>query len=187
MSSTNIAEQTDLAKTQIDNLYYPGAYDEWEANDPDRLAAELNALLQDVTPQGAHKFNTTDQPEPQDTNEKPTIKEKREALKAMSKFVKPLVGEDEKYQSVNEAIIDTFYKPEGHTELHTFDQWIKLGFAVRKGQRALLVWGSPVAKKKEGEAKAKEAAPSEEEKDFWPLCFLFSQKQVAPIKDKENE
>jgi hypothetical protein len=179
MSSANIAEQTDFVKTQIDQIYYPGAYDEWAANDPERLTAEIRLLVGDVSDPKGYKMVQGENPEPQQA-EPLSIKDKRDILKAMSKAVKPLVGEEGQFHSVNEAIVEVFYKPEGHNELYTFNQWKEKGFAVRKGQKALFVWGSPVDRNKDSKGNKKD--PDKEEEEFYPLCFLFSNKQVAPIK-----
>jgi hypothetical protein len=183
MSSANIAEQTDFVKNQIDNLYYPGAFDDMAANEPERLTAEITQLLKDVTDPKGFRFTKVDTEEPQQP-ETLSIKDKRDILKAMSRAVKPLVGEEGQYDSINEAIVEVFYKPEGHNELYTFNQWKEKGFAVRKGEKALFVWGSPVDRNKD--SKGNKIDPEKDEEEFYPLCFLFSNKQVAQSKVKEN-
>lgn len=101
-------------------------------------------------------------------------KEKREALKLLSKAVKPLVKEGQ-YDSVNEALIDLFYRQDENTEFHTLYDWSKKGYKVKKGSKAFVIWGSP------RELKRTEPAAEQDEdrkEDFYPFCYLFSNAQV---------
>jgi hypothetical protein len=101
-------------------------------------------------------------------------KEKRETLKALSQQVKPLV-KAEQYGTVNEAVIDLFYRKDGHDEFNTLWEWNQKGFKVMRGSKAFVVWGSP------RELKKTEPQPETEEDkkdDFYPLCYLFSNLQV---------
>ncbi|MDD4515378.1 ArdC-like ssDNA-binding domain-containing protein [Massilibacteroides sp.] len=102
-------------------------------------------------------------------------KEKREALREMSKQVKPLV-QSEQFDTVNEAVIELFYRDEDNEEFNTLQEWNKKGFKVKKGSKAFVVWGSP------RKLKATDPAPDDTEetnKDkFYPLCYLFSNAQV---------
>ncbi len=101
-------------------------------------------------------------------------KEKREALKALSQQVKPLV-KAEQFGTVNEAVIELFYRKDGHEEFNTLWEWNQKGFKVMRGSKAFVVWGSP------RELKKTEPAPEQEEDkkdDFYPLCYLFSNLQV---------
>lgn len=115
-----------------------------------------------------------------ETTEKPLtgIQEKRQRLKEMSKAVSPFVVLGE-YETVNEGIIDMFYRPSGHIELHTFRQWREKGFTVKKEEKALLLWAKPLSALKE----ERKEEPEEDEKiDFFPVCFVFSQLQVKPLQ-----
>jgi hypothetical protein len=80
------------------------------------------------------------------------------------------------FDSVNQGL-DSIYAKEGHTELHSFRQWKQKGFQVMRGEKALLFWGQTLKGKEK-------LQPGTEEKDFefWPLAYLFSQKQVQPIQ-----
>ncbi|MFA9219671.1 MAG: ArdC-like ssDNA-binding domain-containing protein [Sediminibacterium sp.] len=109
--------------------------------------------------------------------EKTTIQEKRQQLKDMSQQVKPLVKQ-ELFDNVNEAVIATFYRTEGNTEFHTYRQWKEKGFQVRKGERAFFVWAKPLNALQEEQGKETD----EESSRYFPLCFLFSNLQVEPIK-----
>jgi len=100
------------------------------------------------------------------------VNERREELKALSQQVKPLVKECV-YDSVNEALIECFYRDADNSEFHTFFDWIEKGYKIKKGSRAFAIWGSPRPLKK--------VEPSKEEgkeEDFFPICYLFSNSQV---------
>src|SRR5690242_17144166 len=105
------------------------------------------------------------------------IQQKREQLKSLSVQVKDAV-EAGKFTRVNEAIIETFYRSETHKEFKTFWQWVDAGFRVKKGEKAFCVWAKPMS----AQAAARGEALPEDEHDFYPLCFLFSNAQVEPMK-----
>ena len=85
---------------------------------------------------------------------------------------------------VNELLRD-FYAGTGHTELKTFEQWKAQGYFVRKGEKALLLWGKPSASKNAIQ-EATEQGKSEEDADtdFYPLAYLFSKQQVTRYTQK---
>lgn len=99
-------------------------------------------------------------------------KEKRETLKALSKTVKPLVKSGQ-YDSVNEALMDIYYRKDGHSEFNTFWEWQSKGFRVLKGSKAFAVWGSPKELKK-----VEPTTDEDKKEDFYPICYLFSNLQV---------
>lgn len=104
------------------------------------------------------------------------MKAKREQLKELSKVAK-LAIKTGLYDSINEAITD-IYREQGHTELHSFRGWLKKGFAVKKGEKALLLWGQP----KESTKQEPQESPEDGKSQFWPLAYVFSQNQVEPLK-----
>ena len=118
-----------------------------------------------------------------------TIEEKRNALREMSKAVAPLV-QAEQFGSINEAVIETFYRNATDSEFKTFNQWKADGYSIKKGAKAFLVWGKPkrVQDNEQAEAKGKDAPPADEEKkpDFFPLAFLFSNAQVEMKGERQN-
>ncbi len=115
--------------------------------------------------------------------EKPTAKERREQLRAMSKTVAPLV-EEGAFDTINDAIITTIYKDGEHSEFNTFHQWKDKGYKVKKGSTAFAVWGRP--KKKQDAEQGKPVNEDEEDKlKFWPMAYLFSNAQVEPMEKKE--
>ena len=73
---------------------------------------------------------------------------------------------------------DEFYTDETNEEFKTLHQWNKDGFKVNKGAVSFLVWGKPKPMKKEQETAPKQAT-DEEEDEFFPLCYLFSNAQVT--------
>lgn len=110
------------------------------------------------------------------SKEKLTIKEKRDNLKRMTDVVKPLVNEG-KYEKLNEGIISEFYRNETHTEFKTFHQWQAEGKRVKKGETAFYVWAKPLSAQAEAQGKTFDG-----ERDYFPLCFLFSNAQVEEMK-----
>jgi hypothetical protein len=106
------------------------------------------------------------------------MKAKRESLKQLSKVVQ--IGMKEGiYNSVNEGLVD-IYSKEGHTEIHSFKHWLTLGKVVKKGEKALLLWGEP---RKAGKQEKPEQQTSEDDEyKFFPLAYVFSQLQVEPLK-----
>jgi len=100
--------------------------------------------------------------------------ERRKHLIALSEAVRPNVGEDGEFGTVNEAL-KALYEEDGHEELNTIHGWNEQGYRVKKGEKALLVWGSP-RRTQQGE--------DDEDKStkFWPVCYLFSNLQVKEAK-----
>ena len=118
---------------------------------------------------------------------KETIQEKRERLKILSlqaKEIREQKGEEEK--TINDIIIETFYKNETHQEFKSFKGWIKKGFSVKKGEKAFLVWGRPKQENKNGEIEPVIENEESENGTFYPISFIFSNAQVQPLKSKSN-
>lgn len=120
-----------------------------------------------------------DEPE----NKKKKINEARELLKARSLEVRKLV-EEGKFETINDALIETMYNDETHHEFKSYRGWKKEGFQVRKGEKGFLLWGRPTEKKNDKEKPSPDTTHKEtkEEHDpFYPLAFAFSDAQVDPI------
>lgn len=104
------------------------------------------------------------------TNE---MKEKRQKLHALSLLAKALVDRG-RAESINEGL-KILYKSDGHEELKTFKQWRENGQTVKKGEKGLMLWAKPLHVLKE--------QPKEEgEMSYFPVMYVFSSKQVEPIK-----
>lgn len=104
------------------------------------------------------------------------INPRREELKAISAPLRALV-KNGALDSVNEGLA-SIYRQQGHTTLKTFNQWKEEGKSVVKGEKALLLWGSPKDLKKVKEAQ-ESGASDDDVAQFFPVCYVFSQKQVA--------
>ena len=105
------------------------------------------------------------------------LKAKREQLKQLSNIIKMAVKEG-MYSTVNEGLVD-MYNKEGHTEIHSFKHWLTMGMVVKKGEKALLLWGEP----RKAPNKEKQAAEDKDEFSFFPLAYVFSNKQVKPLTE----
>lgn len=112
------------------------------------------------------------------TEQQQKHRERRNHLKSLSKIAKMRMTMDCEGMSVNEVLIQEFYTDEIHHEFKTLFQWNKEGYKVNKGAESFLVWGTPKPLKK-GEEKPKNEATEEEDNDFYPLCYLFSNAQVT--------
>lgn len=100
-------------------------------------------------------------------------KEKRAQLRKISNEAKALIKMPEYSNwTVNKILIELFYKTEEHQEFKTIQQWNQEGYSVIKGSKSFIVWGKPTRLQKE------ETEPNDEEEDFYPLCYLFSNAQV---------
>lgn len=104
-------------------------------------------------------------------------KEKRKQLKELSKIARMRIAEDCEGMSVNEVLVDVFYKDEINRDFKTLHQWSNEGFKVKKGSKAFLLWGKPKPIEKEKPEQAP-ADSEQDEEDFFPLCYLFSNNQV---------
>lgn len=104
-------------------------------------------------------------------------REKRKALKELSKIAKMRISQDCEGMTVNEVLIQEFYTDEENEEFKTLHQWSKDGYKVKKGSKSFLVWGKPKKVENTTEPK-KEQNQEEDESEFYPLCYLFSNAQV---------
>lgn len=102
-------------------------------------------------------------------NNTSNIQAKRTELKLISKSLAELKTNGN-IKTINEGL-KAIYAQQGHHQFKTFEQWEKLGMRVKKGQKALYLWGSQTTKTitENGE---------EKEIKFFPLIALFSDLQV---------
>src|SRR4051812_32807149 len=105
----------------------------------------------------------------------PEMTTKRNELKGISRVIQQAVKAGV-YESVNEGLMN-MYREQGHTTLHSFKQWLEQGYCVRKGERALLLWGEP----RKAANKEKKSEKEEDEFSFFPLAYVFSQLQVDKL------
>lgn len=109
---------------------------------------------------------------------------KRTKLKLLSQKAKAIQDDDPEAEGmrINDILIEYFYKDEEHTEFNTYKQWLEKGFQVQEGQKSFVVWG----KKRKSSRNAKTEDKEKEEYKFFPLAFLFSNKQIKEIKKDKN-
>lgn len=92
-------------------------------------------------------------------------------------------------QTLNSIMLKYFYKvPEG-MELGTFHQWKAKGCMIKKGEKALIIWGQPLKAQRaeQAEAKGQDAPEEDESGDYFPMCFLFRADQVLTPEEIEAE
>lgn len=101
----------------------------------------------------------------------------RAALKALSVQVKELIDTGElEAATVNQGLVE-LYRQQGHTRLKTFHQWKDAGYSIKKGSKALLLWGEP------REIKHPDPEAEEDEFKYFPLCYVFSENQVVERRE----
>lgn len=94
-------------------------------------------------------------------------------------------------KTVNYFLTNFIYPASEGTKVYkTFHEWKKEGATVKKGEKAFLIWGSPVNAKHQAEEQRAEGEENEgHEYEFYPLCYVFSENQVVTalerIKAKE--
>ena len=97
------------------------------------------------------------------------IKQKREEIKIISTTLKEL-KENGSIQTINEGLKE-IYKQQGNADLRTYDQWKKAGFQIKRGAKALYLWGRQTAKTVNENGEEKEIT-------YFPLVAVFSENQV---------
>ena len=138
------------------------------------------------TAQAAEPSTEAPQAEPQPEPAKPLTEKqanaraRRQALKNLCNTLQAAAKAAGMEESPNE-LLRGYYAQAGHTELKTFEEWKQAGFYIRKGEKAILLWGHPKPSRQAKEAAKQAGKPEEEaENDFYPLAYLFSNQQVAP-------
>lgn len=105
-----------------------------------------------------------------------TIQEKRAILKSLSKPLQELAKCDA-IDSVNDGL-KSLYRQEGHTTLKTMRQWNGEGKRVKKGERALCLWGRPKQTIQEKNNTETSQSDDDQSLNFYPICFVFSNLQI---------
>ena len=114
------------------------------------------------------------------TEKQAIARARRQALKDLCNTLQAAAKAAGMEESPNELLRE-YYAQAGHTELKTFEEWKQAGFYIRKGEKAILLWGHPKPSRQAKEAAKQAGKPEEEaENDFYPLAYLFSNQQVAP-------
>ena len=130
------------------------------------------------------KETTTTKEQKPLTEKQELARARRQALRDLSNELKSLAELNGQEANVNELLRD-FYAGTGHTELKTFDQWKEDGYFIRKGEKALLLWGKPKASKNAIQEATQQGKSEEDaDTDFYPLAYLFSQQQVTKYNQR---
>jgi len=109
------------------------------------------------------------------------FKAKRTALCDLSRAIKAQIEAGElEAATINEGLIEVYSKGKD-LEFNTFHQWKGKGFKILKGSKAFLVWGKPM------KVPVPESEKEDDEFKFWPVCYLFSEKQVEKMTTKKKE
>jgi hypothetical protein len=111
---------------------------------------------------------------------KTKLQEKREYLKELSSGLRILKKEGA-IDSINEGLKE-IYAQDGHIELKTLRQWNKVGKRVKKGESALLLWAQPKKINTPNPNNQTEQSNEEDQMNFFPLCFVFSNKQIQEVQ-----
>jgi hypothetical protein len=92
-----------------------------------------------------------------------------------------------KTRPLNFFLLNFVFKTEGITDFKKFNEWKQQGATVKKGEKAFPIWGQPIGKQKDEEAKSKgeNYQATEEEHERYPICYVFSNLQVRSIERKE--
>jgi antirestriction protein ArdC len=109
-----------------------------------------------------------------------TRDEKKQLLKSISQQAKEAIELQTTEEETVNSVLISWLTNEEHQEFNGFWQWKKLGFKVKKGEKAFFVW----SKKLKGKDKAETNEGEEKEFSFFSLAYLFSNAQVEPIQKK---
>jgi antirestriction protein ArdC len=85
--------------------------------------------------------------------------------------------------SLHNQVLIAHQRPDA-TRVAGFRAWLKLGYAVRKGERGIRIWAPcPPSPKRRREWEEKGADPSERPRTFFRLVAVFDRSQVDPLPD----
>jgi antirestriction protein ArdC len=85
--------------------------------------------------------------------------------------------------SLHNQLLISHQRP-GATRVAGFRAWLKLGYAVRKGERGIRIWAPcPPSPKRRREWEEKGAAPDERPRTHFRLVAVFDRSQVDPLPD----
>jgi N-terminal domain of anti-restriction factor ArdC len=91
------------------------------------------------------------------------------------------------FRTINSILLHNIYEINGATEFKTFNQWKQANATVKKGEKAFLIWGQPIKNgKQEGTEEPKTETEEKDKYRFFPLCFLFSDKQVLTQEERQK-
>ena len=140
-------------------------------------------------------------------NNQNNIFEKRRALSELSSYARAL--KEEKLLSpesaedfhwwesakVNDIILKIYQERTGCKVFKSFKQWKELGFNIKKGSKAFVIWSQKREGKKSKEQQEQQEQHTEQHTEeesaykFFPLAYLFTESQVEhkDLKGGTNE
>ena len=77
-------------------------------------------------------------------------------------------------RTVNFMLMKLFYNPDNSLVFKKFNEWKAEGKTIIKGSKSIAVWAQPLAKLKKDNAEE----TTEDEMQYFPMCYLFSNLQV---------
>lgn len=112
----------------------------------------------------------------------------RKILIEYSNIAKKIRSEQDLEMTINEVLLKFIYDTQGVQEFNTFKQWKEKGYTIIKGSKAYLIWGQPINKKNDKAKEEKNETEEADEYEYFPVCYLFSDKQVfkKEIQLEEN-
>ncbi len=92
-------------------------------------------------------------------------------------------------RTINDMLMMYLYNKGGDLDFKTFHQWKQDGKTIKKGAKAVTVWGQPTQGKhrikKEDAPQDKKQTQEDEDflkYEFYPICYLFSSADVVEKK-----
>lgn len=115
-------------------------------------------------------------------------KETRRQLIEISNIAKKLREAEGLDMTINEILLKIIYDTKEVKEFNTFHQWKERGYTILKGSKAFLIWGQPIKGQKKDKAEEQGKEPEEgDEYEYFPICYLFSDKQVFKKETTETD
>lgn len=135
-------------------------------------------------------MNTTEQfSKPKNPTREKLIDSSNQAKKLRSDMAEGATNENEAFfwasRTVNYILLNHMYPTDEATEFNTFKQWKEKGATIKKGSKAFAIWAQPIAGQKPD--KKKEEGQEPDQYEYFPICFLFSNKQVITAEELKAE
>lgn len=86
-------------------------------------------------------------------------------------------------RTINQMLMIKLYNKNNDQEFRTFWQWKKEGKTIRKGAKAVVIWGQ----KTEAHKAPEKPEDNPEDFEFFPICYLFSSKDIIDKSEKSQE
>lgn len=103
---------------------------------------------------------------------------KKQQLIELSAKARKLREELDEEVTINKVLIKYFYTDDKNTDFNTYKQWKEIGYQVKRGEKAFLIWG----KKRTTQKQEVKEGEKDDKYKFYPMAFLFSNAQVEPIE-----